>query len=276
MNEDEKYAVQLASESSVTVADPPTPLGTMQLTPPPPKNIEVTATNADEMALCQNALIEWCKVKVAETKAHHHELNAAYLHAKKSKWKHDTLKRHTDIAFKRLSFYERILVALEHGYQIVPSFPITAFAIRTDRTRPLKLATFYWRQSHEQKPEGLPEGEGDYKNPFPTVYERIIERATATTAEKKEYYCSDHWKELEFPVSMAKPKIMEAATRAMALKIFDDLGVLPGYSPKDNTRPPKGDPMIIARIQDPASRHKWATPVYVSFIVAWHLNTATL
>lgn len=252
------------------------PVGTLQLTGPASKDVELTATNVDEMAECQSALIKWCSAKIEETKAEASELQSAYEHAKRSKWKHDTLKRHAGLALKRVQFYEKILVALQHGYQIVPSFPITAFAVRTDRTKPLRLVTTSWRTSHEQVAEALPAGEGEYKNPFPTVYERTIQQPTATQGEVKEYFCGDQWKEMAFPVTMAKPQIMQAADRAMALKVFDDLGILPGYSPSDRTRPPRGDPMIIARIHDPRHKHKWATPVYVSFIVAWHLNTKTL
>lgn len=65
---------------------------------------------------------------------------------------------------------------------------------------------------------------------------------------------------------MSKPKIMEATTRAMALKIFDDFGILPEER--------KQDPLIIARIRDPRStayNHR-----FVSFIIAWNLNTSTL
>jgi len=65
---------------------------------------------------------------------------------------------------------------------------------------------------------------------------------------------------------MAKPRIMEATSRAMALKIFDDFGILPAQR--------KGDPMIIARIIDPRSRSY--SDKHVSFLITWHLDTRTL
>lgn len=277
MNDDEKYSQQLESEQKGTMQlTTPEPLATVKEETLPVKNIEVTAENADEMALCQSALIKWCYAKVAEVRQQQAELQAAYEHAVKMKWRSDTLKRHAAIAGKRSDFYDRIRIALEHGYQIVPSFPITAFAVRTDRKRPLKLSTTQWRASHEQKAESLPAGEGEYKNPFPPIYERVIRQRTATESEVKEYFCQQEWTDLEFPVSMSKPKIMEAATRAMALQIFDDLGILPGYAPHDGTKPPKGDPMIIARIFDPRPLPRWQTRRFVSFIVGWHLNTKDL
>lgn len=240
----------------------------------PAANIEVTAENMDEMADCQSALIQWCKEKVLTAKHEAKELQEAYEHAVKAKWKSGTLKRHAELAIKRLDYYSRILEALEHGYQIVPSFPITAFAIRTEKKNPLKLWTTSSWQKHTQESEGPPAGEGDYKNPFPMVLQKTLSQSTTTQNEKMCYWASA-WKELEFPVTMAKPKIMRATTRAMALRIFDDIGILPGYAPSEGTRPPRGDPIIVARIcapkKYPAESKRW-----VSFIVGWHLNTADL
>ena len=80
---------------------------------------------------------------------------------------------------------------------------------------------------------------------------------------------------LALPVTMAKPTIMYAATRAMALKIFDDLAILPGYAPGEGTNPPKGDPIIVARILDPTRSYNgwYKKEHWVTFMVAWHLNT---
>lgn len=240
----------------------------------PVENIELTAETGDEMAQCQSALILWCKSKIKETQHQAEELKSAFHHAVKRKWKSDTLKRHAALAAKRVDFYERLLAALEHGYQIVPPFPITAFAVRTNKAKPLKMASYRSSDTHEQKAPELPSGEGEYKNPFPIVHQRLIspeQKATATTqykAEVKEYFATG-WDDLEFPVTMAKPKIMEATTRAMALQIFDEIGILP----QDGRRV---DPMIIATIIIPHSSGGYSTPRRISFIIAWHLDTETL
>ncbi len=240
----------------------------------PVPDIQVTAENADEMVACQRDLIGWTEAKIAELAAQAIELKTAFEHARDHGWKYDTLERHWKLAIKRQDFYERMLTALVHGYQIVPSFPITAFAIRTDKNKPLKMMTTWYSKSHTQEPSEIPAGEGDYKNPFPVVSQRTTAQATATTGEKCQYWARE-WKDMEFPLSMSKPRIMEAATRAMALKIFDDIGILPGYAPNEGTRAPRGDPLIIARLMVPkqysAENRRW-----VSFIIAWHLDTRTI
>ena len=77
---------------------------------------------------------------------------------------------------------------------------------------------------------------------------------------------------MEFPVTMAKPDVIEATSRAKALKIFDDLAILPGYAPSKGTTPPKGDPIIVGRIIDRARSGPYNTH-YLTFIIAWHINT---
>ena len=263
--------MSVTNENKALVKAQPTTVATAAS--PPIPDIEVTAKNADEMAQCQSAVIQWCKARVAEVGAQADELKASYEYAVKQKWKNDVHKRHAQLAAKRHDFYKRMLIALEHGYQIVPSFPITAFAIRTDRKKPLKMWTTQHGESHTQHAQELPAGEGEYQNPFPHVWDRRIKAPTVTEDEIREYF-AHAWKELEFPLTMAKPRIMEATTRAMALRVFDDLGILPGYAPNEGTRAPQSDPIIVARIRVPnwpAARER-----HVSFIIAWHLNTATL
>lgn len=227
--------------------------------------IEVSAKSPDEMQKANCALIEWCKHKISLLIVDAKELKQSYEAALKHKWKSSTLKRHWQIATKRIEFYGKMKKALELGFIIVPNFPVTVFAIRTDRKNPLKLMTTYRHGQHEQKAETLPEGEGDYKNPDPTVHQMDV---TQPGAEKKVFqYFAKAWKELDFPITMATPQIMEAANRTMALKLFDDLGVLP--SPYR-----RADPMIIARIKDP--RSIGYNQRFISFIIYWHLDTTTI
>jgi hypothetical protein len=54
---------------------------------------------------------------------------------------------------------------------------------------------------------------------------------------------------------------MQATSRAMALEIFDEIGVFPPTK--------KEDPVIIGRVN---LNHKGMKRT-VSFMIAWHLNT---
>lgn len=233
----------------------------------PPQNIQLTATEPDEIAQCQQHLIAWGKAKIAELTAEATELGEAYKRAVTVKWKSEPMKRLWDKALKRVSFYQKMVSALEHGFVIIPNFPVTVFAIRTDKLRALKLVTTRHWDTHEQKSPGLPEGEGEYQNPFPVIWSRTLPAPTQQEPKKTiTEYWGEEFKELEFPIQMAKPKIMEATSRAMALKIFDDFGIMPERQ--------KEDPIIVARLKDPrGSKH---SPRFITFMVAWHLDTRDL
>jgi hypothetical protein len=116
----------------------------------------------------------------------------------------------------------------------------------------------------EQKPEGLSVGEGEYQNPFPQIMQQQVTPATENKQAVVGYW-ADYWKDMEFPVQMAKLKIMEATTNAMALKIFDDFGIMPQER--------RGDPMILASIYGPKVGYSRKT---VTFLIGWHLNTRDL
>lgn len=238
---------------------------------------EVTATSPDEMAEAQQNLIAWFERKVVECESEASDTLATHDYAKKHKWRTEPLKRQADRASKRLMFYQKILAALKAGYVIVPNFPVTAFAIRTSHKKPFKLATLSDTQRHTQKADGAPIGEGEYQNPFPVVAQKTILPATASQEERVRYWATA-WKDLEFPIVMANIRIIEATTTAMALKVFDDFAILPGYAPSEGTRPPAGDPIIVARIYNTSIQIPYyhADRKHITFMIAWHLNLATI
>jgi hypothetical protein len=177
-------------------------------------------------------------------------------------WKSGTLENQYRKSVKLGEYYEKIKGALLAGYYIVPNFPIQMFAIRSKRGRkPKGYSTNYWT-SHEQKANELPSGEGDYQNPFPLRY-----RNSEKVGDKYETMnYPTEWDNMEFPITMAKAPIMEAATTALGLKIFDQIGVMPATRKKE-------DPVIIGQIfhkRGPGSVKR------VSFMIAWHLNTNML
>lgn len=227
---------------------------------PAVNDIELTAMVPAEMQESQKQLISWCELKLSAVRAEATELQEAYEHAQRQKWKVSVLKRHWDLAEKRVIYFEKIKAALEHGYYIVPNFPIQMFAIRTDRKSPLKIITNSRWENKEQFAQQLSEGTGEYKNPFPVIWERTVGSGENS---KLETYARD-WDEFEFPIMMAKPRIMEATTQAMALRIFDRIGIMPAAK--------KEDPVIIGQIFNKAGRNE----KIVSFMIAWHLNTNVL
>lgn len=247
-----------------------------ELVPIPPP-LELTATTPVEMQQAQAGLIAWCEQKITHMKHEAEELSQAHGIAKQRKWSTATLKRHAELAAKRVTYYEKIKAALEAGYCIVPNFPVTLFAIRTDKSKPakmLKVDEYYYESGvptfREQDAKLLATGEGEYKNPEAEITKEFKGERTNELGDKKlkyKTYCQE-WDEIQFPINMARPRVMEAVGVTMSQKIFDELGILPDPRPKK-------DPLIVGHIIDPTPRG-YSPKKYVTFIIAWHLNVRDL
>jgi len=244
-----------------------------ELVPTTGMELEVSATTPLEMSQAQDSLIAWCGQKIEAMKREATELAENLAIAIKNKWKTDILRRHSALAAKRVTFYEKIKAALEAGYCIVPNFPITLFAIRTDREKPLKkvwYGTYPSGGNFAQEPNLLPAGEGEYKDPTPfvqTASEDIkLDSGKVSTSYQK--WATRFDDEITFPIQMAKPAIMEATSRAMQLKVFDQLGILLPQATK-------ADPLIVGEILDPRPVG-WGRRKRICFIIAWHLNVRDL
>lgn len=244
---------------------------TASIVPTSGDNFELSAQNPEEMVQCHHAAIEWSKRKIAIMQGEARELQKAYDKARERKWQSGTLKRHWELAEKRVVFYQKMLAAFEAGYYIVPNFPVTLFAIRTDKPTPKRM----WArlrhassQDFEQSANLLPVGQGKYQNPQPVVEQKDL-RKDDKGNETLACQATD-WADLDFPANMARVHVMEAATKAMDAKIFDEVGFLP----QDYKRNP--DPLLIGRIIRPDKPKWYGDSAKVSFIIAWHINTATL
>lgn len=231
----------------------------MNTMPVPVKDLELTATQPIEMLNAQQHLIVWCDLKIASLVSQAAELHEATEHAKLMKWKSSTLERQHDRCVRRISYYSKVKAALLAGYYIIPNFPITLFAIRTHKKNPTGQSTSYWARV-EQGAKELPINEGEYRNPNPLVEDRNWKDGDRSGVVRT----AKEWDDIEFPITMAKPEIMKATSKAMELRIFDRVGIMPASK--------NDDPVIIGQIfHKSGGREK-----VVSFMIAWHLNTNVL
>jgi hypothetical protein len=68
---------------------------------------------------------------------------------------------------------------------------------------------------------------------------------------------------VDFPLQGVMPEVLRATSRAMALKLFDQLGVVLNNGGRD--------PIVVGQLLDPKGNSR-----LVTFFVAWWLNTDTL
>lgn len=240
-----------------------------------PMDFTVIAKSPAEMAAAQRSLILWAARKIQFQKREIVEAEEQLRIAKERKWDTAAWRKEVTKRENQANYFRKIKAALEAGYYIVPPFPIDLFAIRTDRKKPQHM-TSESRDNHDQPAAVLPIGEGRYVDPKPVreSYVEVEKRkdyASGQMVDKQiTYYEATAFEDVSFPFKLARAEIKEASIKAMGLKIFDSLGVLP------RTRKP--DPVICGQIYVPNIKI-WKNNEYnkaVTFFVAWWLDTKLL
>ena len=225
----------------------------------------LVACDPSEMARAQGNLIEWATKMQSATATEVAELTQAHEIAARNRWgSRLALKRQLDRAQNRVVFYAKIEAALRAGYLIVPSFDMDVFAIRTRATTP-RGGWQIWSDpgSHRQVAGMLAEGEGQTVSPIPTLDSYSENYVDSKGDDRMRWkYRPVEFGDVDFPLEMARPAIMETTERALSLKLFDEVGIA-----RDHKVGRRGDPMILGRLRNPRANHP-----DVTFFIAWSLD----
>lgn len=229
--------------------------------------MELVALNPQELQTAHHSMVSWCDQQIARVVSLIANIEKSKEIAKKNQWAEASHDQRVKLYKKGLTFYRKIKEALEAGYIIVPNFPMTVFAIRTDRPFP-KGAVHTGKSGHNQQPRLLATGAGRYVSPLPTLDSRD---ETYKDYQQKDQvrtlYWPHGWQSVMFPITLAKPQVMGPAGQAMALKLFDEVGVA-----QDGVwQQPKGDPIILGRLRNPMKARS-----AITFFIAWHFDTQSL
>jgi hypothetical protein len=229
------------------------------------ENVFLAARNSREMQSSQKRLEEWLSLKLHACQKEHRELKQATDHAVKMKWNASSLRGAMNRARSRMIYYDKLLKATQAGYIIIPWMNYDAFAVRVIREEAKLLSSgtsIYNKPSiPEQPPDIAPAGEGHYVSSQSAGVQRSGVRKNKQ-GEDERYWWSESldFKDVEFPVLAAKPTLMSAASNAMALKIFDEIGIAPNRRGRD--------PFVVGVIRG----HKGPQV----FLIAWYLDTRAL
>lgn len=170
---------------------------------------------------------------------------------------------------KRKIFYGKIEAALLDGFVLVPNFPMNVFAVRTNakpRGRPRD-----GMGAQLQQPQMLPIGEGENRNPNPLLEYRT-ETRHRNYGEKEAYeqvvsWPTDWQEEIDFPLTIARPELMQRTATTLARKLFDEIGVA-----VDANWSTRGvDPILLGRIRNPRE----GRPA-VTFFLGWYFDPSRL
>jgi hypothetical protein len=228
-------------------------------------DVNLVALTPADMVPAQSELIAWCDRKIRALSDELEELDLHQKLALENGWKTSVVVSNLNRTARRITYYQKMQAALQAGYLLVPNMPIDVLAVRVSRAAPPRKASeSSWRAS-QANPELLAAGEGRYVDE--TVY-------TIEHTEKRKNYAgheydhstflpSSYDDEVDFPIALTKPVVLAAAARAMALKVFDQIGRVQNGGGRD--------PILVGQLLDPRRGGRLAT-----FFLAWWVDTSTL
>lgn len=242
------------------------------------------ATNSEQMAKAQGGLTVWCESRLTQARMDRMELERAAEHARTHKWATKTLDYQVTKALKLELYYEKVLAALEKGFVLVPAFPIDVFAIRTMRLAPKPNHTYVKEgyDAHSNNAvhaEMAPVGQGEYvadeASRTQQYHADVTEKQSDGGSIVKSIYHfeNEEFQDITFPMIACKPEVMNAAARAMTLKIFDEIGISTKDAGNQSRTYRRGDPLIIGAIYGPGPRY---SRKQANFLISWHINLEDL
>jgi hypothetical protein len=233
-------------------------------------NIWLVARDPSELAGAHAQMLAWCEQEITVAKAEKTGEEANLHIAQDKHWSTAPFKRRIRQLEQRVQFLEKVYAAVEAGYVIIPNFAMNVFAIRTERWEPTGAVDSTTWQRRGQKfvepSKALPAGVGDYVNP--------LVDATHTSEKVGDkthhiYESVDTFSDVNYPITIAKPVLMQRTAQAMALKVFDEIGVATDtVRGRSGTR---GDPVLIGRILNP-NPNKPALSVFLG----WYFDPSVL
>jgi hypothetical protein len=233
------------------------------------------AVNATEMVACKTGIKNWLELKVRSIEQEIDSIQATLDAAIRNKWKSSTFKNQLQKVKQKHLYYGKLLSACNAGYTIVPNLDCDVFAIRVNRSSPsakpsINEATGYMPcapRIDDETEQRLPIGDGRYESPFQTIdTRRWEEKNEKNEIVHKVKSCAVDFAEIEFPLAIANPLVMDATAQAMALKIFDRIGVVNNHNQR------RGDPIVLGQI----TRKEGYSTKTASFLIAWYLDPRTL
>lgn len=220
------------------------------------------ALTPTEMAAAQASLGDWCAEKIKAVTVELADAEVNLESAKKHKWKSSGFQSLVQRTRSRLTFYEKTKAAVEAGYLVIPNFPIDAFAVRRRKNEgelPDGRPGYHSSSPDNLPAMVLPVGEGEYANPVPSVYKKTIGKDDKGADIVRWFRHS--YQAVEFPVTVAKPHVIDAAQKAMSLRIFDRIGLV-------GETAPRGDPILVGQV---LRKEGW-NERRLTFFIGWWFN----
>jgi hypothetical protein len=247
------------------------------------EDIVVLARSPQEMEVAQRGLIEWADRRLARLQLAVTEAKQNLEIAVKRKWKQTPWIVQVKKAETHVVFYEKVRAALLEGYCIMPDLPIQLIAVRTNKKRPPRKAVATQYSHPENKlakveAPGLPTSEGRYvdRDVYFTRWHETNKDRNGNDVITNWASATDFDEAIDFPMRLVKPQVLDDTGRALALKIFDEIGILPGTATGSRASAMAiSDPVVVGRIirkiAGPYKRRQVLT-----FLISWWIDTSQI
>ena len=237
-------------------------------------SLHAVGITANEIAEAATQIGGYLREKLQALNTEQIEMQTAVDIAVNNGWGSEALEKVVAKLDRQILYYGKLLLAVDAGYTIVPNMPCDQFAIRTSRNRPLRqerIETHTYRahpRVPDEKEQVLQPGEGRYESPVQHTLESVHHNKMpdGKSDEITVRTWAEDWTPIEFPFAAARPVVMTATQAAMALKLFDRIGLVPQTVRKDE------DPIVLGQIVLRENGRDRVT----SFLIAWHLDLRTL
>jgi hypothetical protein len=235
----------------------------------------LVACNAKEMEDARERLAQFADHQALEELEEGRKLRENLEAAKKNKWRTSGLERAAKRAESRVLYYRKMAEACRAGYYMVPNLPHTVFAVRTDIKAPQahRSGTGWWSSAlPDASPKALPSGEGRYIGK-----ELEGKRWTSQHVDEKGQKVTTHHQKAtnytrpEWPMGLVSVRLMDETQKAMALRLFDSIGIINDQRTAVARRRVVGDPMMVGIIRSPLAPAKQC-----SFLISWFVDTRAL
>ena len=211
---------------------------------------QLAAVSPSELVTAQKGVLDRCVVRINRLATDLVEAETLLEQARKGCWATKPFRSRVYRIKRKIAYYKKIGEAVRRGYLIIPDvWGSELFAIRVK-----DKDTVRWSKYGSPNIQKLPVGVGSYVDAKPIEHRHDVKRDDKWVNEIYGYSADD---EIEFPVTVVHPAVMEASRIAMADKVFDTLKIARQG----------GDPFILGEIINPNGYGR-----DITFFVAWFLD----
>lgn len=240
-------------------------------------DVMVLARNPSEMATARDRLIEFFSGQLNALHGRSNVVESQVEIARQNGWATKPFTRQLNGIQRRARFYDKLRRALEAGYNVVPNWQMQTFAVRAAGESPrFKVST---QRSGtpilETDIRMLAAGEGRYVSETLVTedYDELVDRKNwkGEPEQVREYTAvAEEYTKVAYPLDVAHPMLMSEVSEAMALRVFDEIGVSrDNYTRRGSLA--NGDPFILGRVRNPMRGR-----ADVTFFIGWTFNPTRL